>query len=62
LVSYRILELTNNDFNKIKILYDTLSNIQVAKKIKIKRELINHAGPTGALKILFTLRLKSLIH
>ena len=59
--SKNIWELSGNDFDKIKILYDTLSNTQVAKKIKNKKEVINHAGPTGASKILFALRPKSLM-
>lgn len=59
--SKNIWELDKNDFDKIKILYDTLSNTQVAKKIKNQKEVINHAGPTGASKILFALRPKSLM-
>lgn len=59
--SKNIWELDDNDFDKIKMLYDTLSNTQVAKKTKNQKEVINHAGPTGASKILFALRPKSLM-
>lgn len=59
--SKNIWELTENDFNKIKILYDTLANTPVAKKHKNNKEAINHAGPTGAAKTLFALRPKALI-
>ena len=59
--SKNIWELTDNDFNKIKILYDTLANTPVAKKYKNNKEAINHAGPTGAAKTLFALRPKALI-
>lgn len=59
--SKNIWELTENDFSKINILYDSLANIPVSKKYRNSREIVNHAGPTGASKILFALRPKSLI-
>ena len=59
--SKNIWELTDNDFNKIKILYDTLVNTPVSKKYRDNKEIINHAGPTGAAKILFALRPDTLI-
>jgi hypothetical protein len=59
--SKNIWELTKNDFNKIKILYDTLANTPVSKKYRNNKEMVNHAGPTGAAKILFALRPKTLI-
>jgi hypothetical protein len=59
--SKNIWELAENDFNKIKILYDSLANTPVSKKYRNNREIVNHAGPTGASKILFALRPKSLI-
>jgi hypothetical protein len=38
-----------------------LVNTPVSKKCRNNREIVNHAGPTGASKILFALRPKSLI-
>ncbi len=59
--SKNIWELDDEDFDKIKILYDTLANTPIAKKLKNNKEITNHAGPTGASKILFVLRPKSLM-
>lgn len=56
-----IWELTDNDLDKIHRLYDSLVNIPIAKKRKNNNEEIIHAGPTGASKILYVLRPKSLI-
>lgn len=56
-----IWELDDEHFDKIRILYDTLANTPVSKKYINNKMLINHAGPTGASKILFALRPKSLI-
>jgi len=59
--SKNIWELTDNALEKIKILHDALSNTPVSKKYRNNKEMVNHAGPTGAAKILFALRPKSLI-
>ena len=56
-----ILELNEDDYNNILLIYEKLKNIEASKRVVYSKVSSVKVGPTGAPKILFALRPKSLI-
>ena len=56
-----IWELNIDDYNNILLIYEKLKNIEASKRVVYSKESSVKVGATGASKILFALRPKSLI-